>query len=184
MLQALSSAERVARAPSKLYPLLRGRGNWRIAQLLQDALPNIALDYANKQVGGGAPLFIYLPATSVAVPLTPNTLPLCVHTLHLSICLFVCRSVCLLVCLALCLPGCQSKRMGSRLKDAVDVEAGAALVRLPRGRRWLLLLLLMLPLLFVLVKQRRHEGGKGGEWRHTQKEKHEAAKNNSILSEK
>lgn len=66
--------------------------------------------------------------------------------------------------------------MGSRLKDAVDVEAGAALVRLPRGRRWLLLLLLMLPLLFVLVKQRRHEGGKGGGWRHTQKEKHEGSK--------
>lgn len=173
MLQALSSAERVARRRPKLYPLSRGRGNWRIAQLLQDALPNIALDYANKQVGGGAPLFIYLPATSVAVP---PLFPLCVHTLHLSICLFVCRSVCLLVCLALCLPGCQSKRMGSRLKDAVDVEAGAALVRLPRGRRWLLLLLLMLPLLFVLVKQRRHEGGKGGGWRYTQKEKHEGSK--------
>lgn len=43
-----------------------------------------------------------------------------------------CPSVCLLVCLSHCLPGCQSKRMGSRLKDAV--EAGAALVRLPRGR--------------------------------------------------
>lgn len=77
-----------------------------------------------------------------------------VHTVHLS--------VCLLVCLALCLPGCQSKRMGSRLKDAVDVEAGAALVRLPRGRRWLLLML-MLPLLFVLVKQRRHEGVEDGD---------------------
>lgn len=50
--------------------------------------------------------------------------------------------------------------MGSRLKDAVDVEAGAALVRLPRGRRWLLL---MLPLLFVLVKQRRHEGVEDGD---------------------
>lgn len=61
--------------------------------------------------------------------------------------------------------------MGSRLKDAVDVEAGAALVRLPRGRRWLLLLLL-----FVLVKQRRHEGGRFGGWRHTQKEKHEQQK--------
>lgn len=96
-----------------------------------------------------------------------------VHTVHLS--------VCLLVCLALCLPGCQSKRMGSRLKDAVDVEAGAALVRLPRGRRWLLL---MLPLLFVLVKQRRHEGvgGAGGVWRHTQKEKHEQKRQKIILS--
>lgn len=77
--------------------------------------------------------------------------------------------------------------MGSRLKDAVDVEAGAALVRLPRGRRWLLLML-MLPLLFVLVKQRRHEGAGGGGWRmatHTKrKTRAEEAKNNSILSEK
>jgi len=49
--------------------------------MLQDALPNIALDYANKQVGvelkGGhietverVPLFIYLPVTPFA-PLHP-----------------------------------------------------------------------------------------------------------------
>lgn len=172
MLQALSSAERVARAPSKLYPLLRGRGNWRIAQLLQDALPNIALDYANKQVGGGAPLFIYLPATYVAVPPTTAPPTLCAHSpsVHLSVCLSVCLPVGLF---GLVFAWLSVKTDGLKAQGCC------------RCRSWrctcasssrTLLLLLMLPLLFVLVKQRRHEGGKGGGWRHTQKEKHEGSK--------
>lgn len=91
-------------------------------------------------------------------PLHPASPPLSIHL-----------SVCLLICLFV--PGCQSKRMGSRLKDAV--EAGAALVRLPRGRRGLLgCWAAGLPLLFVLVKQRRHVG-RGTDGGVIHKEKHE-----------
>lgn len=173
VLQALSSAERVARTRPKLYLLSRGRGNWRIAQLLQDALPNIALDYANKQVGGGAPLFIYLPATSVAVPPTLYP-PVCTLSICPSVCLSVGLFGLVFAWLSVKTDGlkaqgccrCRSWRCTCASSSRTPLAAADAAPAV------------------CASQTEASRGGRVGGWRHTQKEKHEAAKNNSILSEK
>lgn len=138
-----------------------------IAQLLQDALPNIALDYANRRQVGGRRLCLF-------ICLRPPWYPLCNQPLLPPHCPPICLSVCLLICLFV--PGCQSKRMGSRLKDAV--EAGAALVRLPRGRRGLL----AAPA--VCASQTEASRWQGGQLYTKKNTSSSSRKNNSILSEK